>query len=261
MPVAIRRVLPVLAGAAVAALVLASMPGHRSLVDFSLQVRGPLDALRGNVHAVADILWLWAAPWQISIDPPQPQAWGWLEPPTLARLAALAAVMALAWRLRRRAPLAVFAIGWTLLCLVPTNTVIWRVDPVALKPLYLASLGPALLLGLLLLRLDRAWPRAGTAAGLALVAALSALTVQRNALYADPVALWRQAVEQAPERGRPWIGLGHALLEADNLAEAEWALAEGLARDPWSLSARRGLELVAGRRAFGAQGPAEEVEQ
>ena len=244
-PVAVRRIAPVLLGAGVAALVLAAMPAHRGLVEFSLQARGPVDALRGNVHAVADMLWLWLAPWQVSIDPAQPLAWGWLEAPTLVRLAGLAAAVAVALSLRRRAPLAAFAIGWTLLCFVPTNSVIWRVDPVALRPLYLAGLGPVLLLALVLGRLDRLVPRAGAAAALALMAVLAAMTVQRNALYADPVALWQQAVDQAPERGRPWVGLGWALMEEGDLAGAERALAEGLAREPWNLGARHLLEVVA----------------
>lgn len=246
---AIRRLAPVLLGTVAAAAILAAMPAHRGLIEFSLQARGPLDALRGNIHAVAEMLWLWLAPWQVSIDPAQPLAWGWLEAPTLLRLAGLAAAVAVGWGLRRRASLAAFAIGWTLLCLVPTNSVIWRVDPVALKPLYLASLGLALLAALLLDRIGRAWPRAALAAALALTVALASMTVQRNALYADPVALWRQAVEQAPERGRPWVGLGYALLETGDIDGAEQALAAGLAREPWSLSARTGLEIVAGRRA------------
>ena len=252
LPLAVRRLAPVLIGAGIGALVLIAMPAHRALVDFSLQARPPLDALRGNVHAIADILWLWLAPWQVSIDPAQPLAWGWLETPTLVRLAGLAGVAALAWSLRRRAPLAAFAVGWTLLCLVPTNSVIWRVDPVALKPIYLASLGPALLFELLLVRIDRVWRRSGAAIGLAVIIAWSALTMQRNALFADPVALWQQAVDVAPERGRPRVGLGYAWLDAGNLAEAERALNEGLAREPWSIAARRGLELLAGRRVFDA---------
>jgi protein O-mannosyl-transferase len=249
LPVAARRLAPVLLGTAAAALLLTAMPAHRGLVEFSLQARGPVDALRGNVHAVADMLWLWLAPWQVSIDPAQPLAWGWLEAPTLVRLAGLAGAVAVAWSLRRRAPLAAFAISWTLLCFVPTNSVIWRVDPVALKPLYLASLGPVLLLALGLGRLVRLVPRAGAVAAVALMAVLAAMTVQRNALYADPVALWQQAVDQAPERGRPWVGLGWALMEAGDLAGAERALAEGLAREPWNLGARQALEVVAARRA------------
>lgn len=258
--VALRRVAPVLAGTALAALLLAAMPGHRGLVAFSLQARDPVEALRGNVHAVPDILWLWLAPWRVSIDPAQPLAWDWLETPTLVRLAGLAAGVAVAAGLRRKTPLAAFAIGWTLLCLVPTNSVIWRVDPVGLRPLYLASLGPVLLLAFGLGRLDRLAPRMGMVAASALVAALAAMTVQRNALHADPVALWQQAADRAPERGRPWIGLGWALLEEGDLAGAERALAEGLAREPWSLSARRGLEIVAGRRAIAAPA-AEEGEE
>ncbi|MEZ5667735.1 MAG: hypothetical protein R3F55_09955 [Alphaproteobacteria bacterium] len=246
------RLLPVLAGAAVGASVLAAMPGHRTLVAFSLQARPPLDALRGNVHAMADILGYWAMPWRISIDPPQPQAWGWLELATLVRTAGLAVVGGTALALRRRAPVAAFALGWTLLCLLPSNSLIWRIDPVGLKPLYLASIGPALLLAAVPMRSGGAGRRFGMAAGAGLGVALAAMTVQRTALYADPVALWRDAVDKAPERGRPWIGLGLALLEAGRRDEAAAALAAGLAREPWNPAAREGLALIEATRNIGS---------
>lgn len=241
-----RRALPVWAGSLAALAVILSLPRHLALIDFSLQARPPLEALRGNLVALPEILRVLPLPWEVSIDPAQPRAWGWTSWPVLAALAGLAAVVAAALALRRRAPLAAFALGWTLLCLLPSNSLLWRSEPVGLRPLYLAALGPALLLALPLAR-----ARAGWILGALLAAGLAALTVERNLLHADPVALWHDAAEKAPGKARPLVQLGLALLDRGCLAEAEAALAAGLRAEPGSLAARQGLERLALLRAAG----------
>ena len=196
----VRRALPVWAGALAAAAVILAMPTHREMIDFSLDARGPLDALRGNVVAIPSMLRFLIMPWDLSIDPAQPRPWGWGDWPVLLSLAGLTATALLALLLRRRRPLVAFALGWTLLCLLPSNSFLWRGDPVGLRPLYLAALGPALLLALPLAR-----RRIGLFLGGALVIALAVMAVQRNRLYADPAALWLDAIDEAPGKARPWI--------------------------------------------------------
>lgn len=232
-----RRALPVWGGALLAALVILLLPRHRELIEFSLQVRGPLEALRGNAVALPSILRFWALPWEVSIDPAQPRAWGWLQAPVLLSLAGLGLTALAALRLRRRRPPVAFALGWTLLCLLPSNAVLWRIEPVGLRPLYLAGLGPCLLLGLVLAR-----SRAGFVLAALLALGLAVATIERNRLYADPVALWRDAAEKAPDKARPWIQLGLALLEQGCRAEAEEALQRGLRLDPGSPAGRLALE-------------------
>jgi hypothetical protein len=232
-----RRALPVWTGTLLAAALILLLPRHRELIDFSLETRAPLEALRGNLVAIPAMLRFLVMPWDLSVDPAQPRPWGWSDWPTLLSLVGLAATALVAWLLRRRRPLAAFALGWTLLCLLPSNSLLWRSDPVALRPLYLAALGPVVLLSLVLAR-----RRAGLVLAGALVVLLAAMTVERNRLYADPVALWADAVEEAPEKARPWVQLGLALLDRERLSEAEVALCEGLRRQPGSLPARRGLE-------------------
>jgi len=237
---AVRRALPVWIGALCAAALILAMPTHRAMIDFSLDARAPMEALRGNVVAIPLMLRFLVMPWDLSIDPAQPRPWGWSDWPTLLSLAGLLAAAALALLLRRRRPLVALALGWTLLCLLPSNSFLWRSDPVGLRPLYLASLGPALLLALVLAR-----HRLGLPLGALLALALAAMTVERNRLYADPVALWRDAVEEAPGRARPWIQLGLALLERRDWAAAGEALCEGLRLQPGSRAVRDGLQRLA----------------
>lgn len=235
----LRRALPVWLGALTAALVIAAMARHRDLVAFSLDQRGPLDALRANVFAIPEILRLWVAPWRISILPSQPTVYGWTDAPTLWRLLPLVALPALALGLRRQAPVAAFAVLWTLLALAPTNSFIWRVDPVAVRPLYLAGIGLALLAALALARLPF-----GQWLALALALGLAPLTWQRAVLFRDGVSLFADAAAKAPNDARARMMHGLALANAGRVDEARAALGAALTLDPFLTEAANALRLL-----------------
>lgn len=238
-PDRLRRALPVWAGAVLAAAILTAMPGHRDLLAFSLDQRGPPDALRANLFAIPEILRLWLEPWRISVLPAQPVVQGWSDAATLLRLLALLSLAAVGLALRRRQPLPALAILWTLAALMPSNSVIWRVDPVALRPLYLAGIGLALGLALVLARL-----RAGPALGLALALALGVMTFQRARLYADDVALFTDAAARAPDDARAQVMLGLALANAGRVEDARQALERALLLDPFARDAENALRLL-----------------
>ena len=243
-----RRLAPVFAGAAAAAVVLALLPRHRELLGFSLAVRPPLEALRGNVQAVSAMLGLWAFPWRLSIDPAKPLEWAWTEAPTLLGLAFLGSLAAFALVARRRAPFAAFAIGWTLLALAPSNSFVWRLDPVGVRPLYLASVGPAVLaaafLASALSARAPACGRAALAGALALACALGASLVVRNTLYGSPVALWEDAVRKAPRNARAKNNLGFAYLAEGRLDDAERLLEAAREADPGMSQPECGLAAI-----------------
>ncbi|HEY3350115.1 MAG TPA: tetratricopeptide repeat protein [Thermoanaerobaculia bacterium] len=243
-----RRLAPVFAGTAGAALALALLPRHRELLGFSLAVRPPLEALRGNVQAVPAMLGLWAIPWRLSIDPARPLEWAWTEAPTLLGLAFLGSLAAIALAARRRAPFLAFALGWTLLALAPGNSFVWRLDPVGVRPLYLASVGPAVLaaalVGAALAARAPAFGRAALACALALASALGAGLVVRNARYRSPVALWEDAVQKAPRNARAKNNLGFAYLAAGRLDDAERLLEAARDADPGMTQPDCGLAAI-----------------
>ncbi|MDH5452448.1 MAG: tetratricopeptide repeat protein, partial [Paracoccaceae bacterium] len=219
--------------------ILALMPRHQDLVSFSIALREPLDALRGNVFAVAEMLGLWVQPWRISVMPSQPLIYGWGDAPTFLRLTLLAGAPLAALILRRRFPLAALAALWVILAFLPSNSVIWRVDPVAVRPLYLAGLGLSLLLALALCKL-----RFGLAAAVMLALCLAVLTFPRAALYADEVALFREAVAKNPGQPRPLVRLGLVLANEGAVDEARAALERALALDPYDREAENALRLI-----------------
>jgi len=246
-----RRAAPVWAGAVLAAAVLAAMPGHRELVSFSLGQRGPMDALRANMFAIPEILRLWLEPWRISVMPAQPAVQGWTDAATLLRLLALASLAVFALLRSRRQPLAALAVLWTLVALLPTNSVIWRVDPVALRPLYLAGIGLSLGLALALSRL-----RAGQVFGVALMLGLGAMTFRLAGLYTDDVSLFADAAAKAPDDARAQVMLGLALANAGRIEEARQALQRALILDPFADNAENALRLLsAGGSIYTPQAP------
>jgi hypothetical protein len=249
---ALLRLMPIAAGAALAAALILALPRHTDLIADSLRRRPPLDALLGNLHAAFDILTYWAMPGWVTIDPAPPLAWPWDDVRTLAKGALFAGLAAIAVLSRRRERTLAFAIGLGLLALAPSNTLLWRADPVALKPLYLGGLGLTLAASAALLRLagaSRAALSFLATAALFGTAMLATQTVARNALFADEIALWQDAAAKTPAYGRPSIMLGYALFNAGRYKEAEAALARGCNLDPLDEEAAAALALVRAIRA------------
>lgn len=242
----LRRLLPALVGTAVAGALILLLPRHADLIAYSLRTRPPLEALQGNVHAAFEILVYWARPLQVTIDPAPPLSWPWDDARTLGKAALFVCLVLIALMGRRRWPLAAFGIGLALLALAPSNTLLWRADPVSLKPLYLGGLGLTLAMGALLIGgLTSLGGRRGMAiAVLMLTAVLGVASHQRNALFADEIALWRDAAARTPDYGRPHIMLGYALFNQGLYEEARDALKTGCDLDPLDEQAAAALELV-----------------
>ena len=144
-------------------------------------------------------------------------------------LLAVAAMIALAWALRRRGRVASFGILWFLLLLVPSAalTVLNQGEPMAEHRVYLAAVGLFLAAGDGLARLDGWAIRAGqrmralgpVVLGLIIVS-FGAETIVRNAVWRNPVTLWRESVDLAPTHYRPRLLLGEALQDAGRRDEA-----------------------------------------
>jgi tetratricopeptide (TPR) repeat protein len=160
-----------------------------------------------------------------------------LQGPTLLSIAALAGLVVAAFTCARRAPLVSLGILWFFLHLLPTNSVLPRYDVLSERNLYLPSIGLHLAVTAATVSLarwvgerhwfdaERGWSEryargAVRALQLALVVGLVGLTTGRNALYADPVAFWSDAVAKSPQKARPRTNLGRAYIAAGDLDQA-----------------------------------------
>jgi Flp pilus assembly protein TadD len=137
------------------------------------------------------------------------------------------AIAATAWRVRNTVSLVCFGITWFLLMLIPSAVLVMLDlgEPMVEHRVYLAACGLFLATGAAVGRFSLAPVRPRTrrlAAALAAVGvfALSGATLVRNAVWARPVTLWLEAVQQAPDHWRARLMLGEALQDEGRCTEA-----------------------------------------
>jgi Flp pilus assembly protein TadD len=143
----------------------------------------------------------------------------------LANIAALAAVVALAWRLRRENGLVGFGLVWFLMLLLPPAVLfaLGRGEAMVERRAYLPSAGLFLIVGY---SFGGLWARAGrqrllaAAAAAVFIGSLSFLTVMRNVIWQDPVALTREAARLAPGQWMPRVLVGEAFRQSGQCTDA-----------------------------------------
>jgi Flp pilus assembly protein TadD len=148
----------------------------------------------------------------------------------LTALAALAAFIGLLFVTKRVLPTVSFGLFWFLAVLIPSSVlvVLDRGEPMAEHRVYLASCGLFLATGL-----GAAWIGEHVARGRQLlvhwtmvlvavmvIASLAGRTLIRNIVWSNPVDLWQEAADGAPDHWLPAVGLGEALHEQGRHAEA-----------------------------------------
>jgi len=218
-----------LAVVGLALLAAAAVPRYRHLFEASLAARDGNAQLwtqaQGLTWLAGQLLRFDA----LNADPALPV----VETPDL-RAVSLAllwiALLAGALCLCGRQRVAAFAVLWFLLWLAPTQSLLPRLDVANDRQLYVALIGPAFGLAVLLLR----WLSRETMALVipALVLVLGIATAQRNRVYAEEVSYWSDVAWKSPHNARAFANLGHALALEGRLAQAEVALDVALALDP-----------------------------
>jgi cytochrome c-type biogenesis protein CcmH/NrfG len=146
---------------------------------------------------------------------------GWIA------LAGLAGAVMVALRLRKSRPLETLGIVWFLAVLAPSSSVIALREGMAEHRVYLAGAGIFLAVAAVVSRRlnrepqpSRTFVRVQFGALSAVVAVLFTLTVLRNQVWADPVALWREATVHAPGMWEPHYALADSLREKSDCAGA-----------------------------------------
>ncbi|MDR4495689.1 MAG: tetratricopeptide repeat protein [Nitrospirales bacterium] len=195
-------------------------PQYSYLADFSLHLRPLWDNVLSQIHAVTYAIFLFFAPWKQNFDHDLPIVYSFFQWPLVVDLMVLGGLITSGVLAIRRFPLAAFGIGWFFLQLLPTNSMIPRTDLLSERNLYLPSIGLyiAVVIGgvglsrwIFKKRPSILWVRPVVRTiGLAGVLALCVMTVQRNAIFHDPVLLWKDTVQKSPYKARPHNNLGHS---------------------------------------------------
>lgn len=219
-----------------------ALPAYRSLFATSLATRSPLENLVAQTHAIAYLLAKLVRIDRLNADPAL-QATTDLGVSSMLIGCGLVALLGLALIQLRRWPTASFAILWTGLWLLPTNSLLARLDLVNDRQAYAALLGPALLLGLAIERLARRRPLVAGIAVSLLAIGLGLATHRRNEVYRDEASFWRAVIEDSPHNARAFNNLGVALAAEGDAAGATRAWRQALALDPDYVRAAVNLRL------------------
>ncbi|MBI4873021.1 MAG: hypothetical protein HY822_00150 [Acidobacteria bacterium] len=162
---------------------------------------------------------LYVLPSGQNLDPDVPISRGPLDHGAIAGLAGLAALAAAAWWWRKREPMFFLGILVFLVLLAPTSSFVPIRDPLAERRMYLPMLGLILATVALLRRWSASGAARNGALGLVLVV-LSALTYQRNLVWAGSIPLWEDTAAKSPAKARPRFQLAFAYYEAGRCADA-----------------------------------------
>ena len=212
-----------------AAVEMLSTSGYRRLLVVSLTTR----TLRENLLTQVDgILYLVTQPLlllRLNIDPDLPVRTS-LSPALALKAAILLALLILGILQLRRRPWLGGGMLWMLLHLVPTNSFLPRLDVANDRQLYLALIGPAVIVSTFFW--DRLSRPMAVAATLSLALCLSVATVARNREYRTEVSLWQATVQRSPDKARAWNNLGYAYQLEGDVAAARAAYGRALALDP-----------------------------
>jgi tetratricopeptide (TPR) repeat protein len=158
-------------------------------------------------------IFLWPA--NLTLDWDFPISHTVLEHGAIVWLVILLALIATAWKLRRRFPLASYGFFAFLILLAPTSSILPIKDPVAERRLYFAMLGLLLIVVDVLARVkvDR---KSLTPGGLAVLLLAAVVTHSRAEVWSDPVALWEDTARKSPNAWRPHFQLGFAYFSAQH---------------------------------------------
>ncbi len=169
-------------------------------------------ALYGTGRTLLHIVW----PASLSIDYVQDE---WIEgwPIGLRPLTLLAvALVAVAWLVRRRAPVAALLLGWALLAWLPSSSLLVTLRSLVTdRGAYPVLLPRGALAGLPL----AGRPRTAAAAGCALAGVLVPLAVVRTAAFHDDGSLWQSTLRVEPRSVRAHLGLARLLAGSDREAQ------------------------------------------
>lgn len=214
---------------------------YRQLIEYSARGRPLGWSIAGQIEAIPHGLLLWLRPSGQSIDHGPALSHSFASPGFWLGVFSIALLFVLCGLGIRtlRPPLAIGA-AWVLAALLPTQSLIPKLDPLTERPLAAALAGAALLCAAAVRPVFRT-PRirslyfgAWTVATLLLASS----TLSRGALYASDVALWRDAANKSTTNARPHYNLALALLDAGRPDEANQSLLRARQIDPFDSEMR-----------------------
>ena len=171
-----------------------------------------------QARAVFEYLRLAMCPVGQSVDHDFPISHVVTEYGAIFYLVFLTALIAAAFLVRQRYPLATFGFFMFLILLAPTSSVIPIADPLVERRMYVP------LVGLILVAFQAAsgmrWSNRTVTLLAAILVLFGVLCYQRNQLWGKPEQIWARAAETSTKKGRPFLGLVESLIAENRCVEA-----------------------------------------
>ncbi|HAO92613.1 MAG: hypothetical protein A2X93_02395 [Deltaproteobacteria bacterium GWC2_56_8] len=209
-----------------------------------LDPRGLSSTVLSNVNGVQYLLSRFAFIHALNIDPDLPILTAW-DAPLIAKAVFLSALLVSGFLLVRKRPWAGFGIVWLFLFILPTNSVIPRMDVANERHLYIGGFGVFLAVSGELSKIaNNLGRRSAIAVAAALLLILGAATVAKNRDYRDETTLWEATVRLSPAKPRAWNNLGFAYSAEGREKEARMAYMEALRLDPGYRKAERNIQAL-----------------
>jgi hypothetical protein len=251
---ALRQLAPALLTALIALGWMLATPRYHQLAEFSFLGRPFWHSVSSQVGAVPVGLGLLFNPSALSIDYGLPLPTGISEPLFLLGVAlyATAALGVVLWL--RRSRIAALGVALWLAALLPTQSVVPKLDALSNRPLSLALAG-LLLTAVPLLAVAKRRLRARShgavgrnetgilpsrvqfavaGSGVTLCAMLAVATVHRATLFQSELTLWQHAASKSQSNYRPHLQYARLLNQANRVSEARAALRTAQRIDPFS---------------------------
>ena len=227
---------------AAALFFLIAHPGYGPLLEYSFDIRGLKETLLSQINGVFYLLSKLIVPYSLNIDPDLPVMSRWTV--LLALKAGLLLALMCAGLMRlKRSPGFAFGVLWFFIVLVPTNSLIPRLDLANERQLYLSSWGLFLVIAVgctkLQVRAGKNWVYWTMAAVLVV---LAGCTISRNQVYRSEIALWEDTVRKSPHKPRAFNNLGYAYALAGRNEDAAKTYRQALHLNPDYKPARINLE-------------------
>lgn len=227
-------------GLAAAVLLIAD---YFKLLAGSLQTRSVSENLLTQIDGVLYLITRPLLTLTLNIDPDLPVHTTFTPELALKAIMLLGIVVAALWQWRK-APHSrwiSFGVLWFFIWLLPTNSILPRADVANDRQLYLALIGPALIVGGVLAKFPPP-RRVITITAVALL--LGVFTLLRNQDYRSEIALWEASVKHSPGKAQVWNNLGYARQQAGDIVGAKQAYQRALALDTRNWKAKNNLDLL-----------------
>ncbi len=227
---------PIAAGAALAGIWISTILKGAPTAGFGMKDLTWSDYFFSQCRAIWIYVRMFVLPVGQNVDHEFAVSRSVLDHGSLFGLVALIGVSVAAWIYRRRYPLASF--GWFafLILLAPTSSFVPIRDLLVERRLYLPFIGLLLIVCEFLRRVELR--SSGAIAGLGCVIAVFAFAAyQRNQVWGDPVALWKDTAEKSPNKSRPRFQLAYAYYQEGRCADAaaDYEKASKLEKPDYSL--------------------------